>query len=323
MLIKSQKEIREIALSTIELEITAVSGLRESINDDFSECVIRIINSSGRVIITGIGKSANIANKIVSTLNSTGTPAVFMHAADAVHGDLGIIRENDIVICLSKSGETPEIKVLVPLLKSRNNLLIAMVGNINSYLAKQADYILDTTVDKEACPNNMVPTASTTAQLVLGDALSMALLSCRGFTLEDFARFHPGGSLGKRMYLKVSDLYIHNEKPMVMPGDDIKTVIMEISSKRLGAAAVVEQDKLIGIITDGDLRRMLELGTSIEKLTAIDIMTSGPRTVDENELVVNALELMRQNKITQLPVLKNGIFAGIVHMHDIVKEGII
>jgi arabinose-5-phosphate isomerase len=323
VLIKSQKEIREIALSTIELEITAVSGLRESINDDFSECVIRIINSSGRVIITGIGKSANIANKIVSTLNSTGTPAVFMHAADAVHGDLGIIRENDIVICLSKSGETPEIKVLVPLLKSRNNLLIAMVGNINSYLAKQADYILDTTVDKEACPNNMVPTASTTAQLVLGDALSMALLSCRGFTLEDFARFHPGGSLGKRMYLKVSDLYIHNEKPMVMPGDDIKTVIMEISSKRLGAAAVVEQDKLIGIITDGDLRRMLELGTSIEKLTAIDIMTSGPRTVDENELVVNALELMRQNKITQLPVLKNGIFAGIVHMHDIVKEGII
>ncbi len=323
MLIKSQKEIREIALSTIELEITAVSGLRESINDDFSECVIKIINSSGRVIITGIGKSANIANKIVSTLNSTGTPAVFMHAADAVHGDLGIIRENDIVICLSKSGETPEIKVLVPLLKSRNNLLIAMVGNINSYLAKQADYILDTTVDKEACPNNMVPTASTTAQLVLGDALSMALLSCRGFTLEDFARFHPGGSLGKRMYLKVSDLYIHNEKPMVMPGDDIKTVIMEISSKRLGAAAVVEQDKLIGIITDGDLRRMLELGTSIEKLTAIDIMTSGPRTVDENELVVNALELMRQNKITQLPVLKNGIFAGIVHMHDIVKEGII
>ena len=323
MLIKSQKKIREIALSTIELEITAVSGLRESINDDFSECVIKIINSSGRVIITGIGKSANIANKIVSTLNSTGTPAVFMHAADAVHGDLGIIREDDIVICLSKSGETPEIKVLVPLLKSRNNLLIAMVGNINSYLAKQADYILDTTVDKEACPNNMVPTASTTAQLVLGDALSMALLSCRGFTLEDFARFHPGGSLGKRMYLKVSDLYIHNEKPMVMPGDDIKTVIMEISSKRLGAAAVVEQDKLIGIITDGDLRRMLELGTSIEKLTAIDIMTSGPRTVDENELVVNALELMRQNKITQLPVLKNGIFAGIVHMHDIVKEGII
>ncbi len=259
----------------------------------------------------------------MSTLNSTGTPAVFMHAADAVHGDLGIIREDDIVICLSKSGETPEIKVLVPLIKNRNNLLIAMVGNTNSYLAKQADYILDTTVDKEACPNNMVPTASTTAQLVLGDALSMALMSCRGFTLEDFARFHPGGSLGKRMYLKVSDLYILNEKPMVMPGDDIKTVIMEISSKRLGAAAVVEQDKLMGIITDGDLRRMLELGTSIEKLTAIDIMTAGPRTVDENELVVNALELMRQNKITQLPVLKNGIFAGIVHMHDIVKEGII
>ncbi len=323
MLIKSKKEIKEIALSTIELEITAVSGLRASINDNFSESVIKIINSSGRVIITGIGKSANIANKIVSTLNSTGTSAVFMHAADAVHGDLGVIREDDIIICLSKSGETPEIKVLVPLLKSRNNLLIAMVGNTNSYLAKQADYILDTTVDKEACPNNMVPTASTTAQLVLGDALSMALLSCRGFTAEDFARFHPGGSLGKRMYLKVSDLYITNEKPMVMPGDDIKTVIMEISSKRLGATAVVEQEKLIGIITDGDLRRMLEPGTSIDQLTAIDIMTPGPRTVDENELVVNALELMRKNKITQLPVLKDGIFAGIVHMHDILKEGII
>jgi len=286
-------------------------------------CVERIIQSDGRVILTGIGKSANIARKIVSTLNSTGTPAIFMHAADAVHGDLGIIREDDILVCMSKSGETPEIKVLVPLLKSRKNLLIAMVGNISSYLAIHADLILDTTVEHEACPNNLVPTASTTAQLVMGDALAMALLSCRGFTPEDFARFHPGGSLGKRMYLKVSDLYMNNEKPMVGPADDIKNVIIEISSKRLGAAAVVEGNKLLGIITDGDLRRMLGQKGDIDKLTALDIMTANPSTIEEDELVVNALEMMRENKITQLPVLKNGDYVGVVHMHDIVKEGII
>ena len=246
-----------------------------------------------------------------------------MHAADAVHGDLGIIREDDIIVCMSKSGETPEIKVLVPLLKSRKNFLIAMVGNSSSYLAKHADLILDTTVEKEACPNNLVPTASTTAQLVMGDALAMALLSCRGFTPEDFARFHPGGSLGKRMYLKVSDLYKNNEKPMVRPADDIKDVIMEISSKRLGAAAVVEGNKLLGIITDGDLRRMLEQKMEIDKLTALDIMTANPSTIEEDELVVNALEIMRENKITQLPVLKKGDYVGVVHMHDIIKEGII
>lgn len=323
MLIKSQKEIREIALSTIDNEVTAISKLKTSINDDFYNSVEAIIRSLGRVIITGIGKSANIATKIVSTLNSTGTPSVFMHAADAVHGDLGIIREDDIIICLSKSGETPEIKVLVPLLKGRGNLLIAMVGNTSSYLAKQADYILDTSVDKEACPNNLAPTASTTAQLVMGDALAMALLSCRGFTAEDFARFHPGGSLGKRMYLKVSDIYIKNEKPVVEPGADIKTVIMEISSKRLGAAGVVDGNDLIGIITDGDLRRMLEQNVSIEELKASDIMTSSPKVVDENELVVNALALMRENKITQLAVEKEGSYVGVIHMHDIIMEGII
>lgn len=323
MLIKSQKEIREIALSTIDNEVTAISKLKTSINDDFYNSVEAIIRSLGRVIITGIGKSANIATKIVSTLNSTGTPSVFMHAADAVHGDLGIIREDDIIICLSKSGETPEIKVLVPLLKGRGNLLIAMVGNTSSYLAKQADYILDTSVDKEACPNNLAPTASTTAQLVMGDALAMALLSCRGFTAEDFARFHPGGSLGKRMYLKVSDIYIKNEKPVVEPGADIKTVIMEISSKRLGAAGVVDGNNLIGIITDGDLRRMLEQNVSIEELKASDIMTSSPKVVDENELVVNALALMRENKITQLAVEKEGSYVGVIHMHDIIMEGII
>lgn len=323
MLIKSSEEIQSIAISTIDNELSAVSGLKTSINIDFVHCVERIIQSDGRVILTGIGKSANIARKIVSTLNSTGTPAIFMHAADAVHGDLGIIREDDIIVCMSKSGETPEIKVLVPLLKSRKNFLIAMVGNSSSYLAKHADLILDTTVEKEACPNNLVPTASTTAQLVMGDALAMALLSCRGFTPEDFARFHPGGSLGKRMYLKVSDLYKNNEKPMVGPAADVKDVIMEISSKRLGAAAVVEGNKLLGIITDGDLRRMLEQKVDIGKLTALDIMTANPSTIEEDELVVNALEMMRENKITQLPVLKNGDYVGVVHMHDIVKEGII
>lgn len=323
MLIKSSEEIQSIAISTIDNELSAILGLKTSINIDFVHCVERIIQSDGRVILTGIGKSANIARKIVSTLNSTGTPAIFMHAADAVHGDLGIIREDDIIVCMSKSGETPEIKVLVPLLKSRKNFLIAMVGNSSSYLAKHADLILDTTVEKEACPNNLVPTASTTAQLVMGDALAMALLSCRGFTPEDFARFHPGGSLGKRMYLKVSDLYKNNEKPMVRPADDIKDVIMEISSKRLGAAAVVEGNKLLGIITDGDLRRMLEQKMEIDKLTALDIMTANPSTIEEDELVVNALEIMRENKITQLPVLKKGDYVGVVHMHDIIKEGII
>ena len=323
MLIKSKKEIKDIAIATIENEIAAVSGLKASINSDFASCVEKIIISSGRVVLTGIGKSANIALKIVSTLNSTGTPAIFMHAADAVHGDLGIVLEDDIVICLSKSGETPEIKVLVPLLKNRKNLLIALVGNVNSFLAKQADYILDTTVEKEACPNNLAPTASTTAQLVMGDALAMALLSCRGFTAEDFARFHPGGSLGKRMYLKVSDLYVNNEKPMVDHDADLKTVIIEISSKRLGAAAVVDAGIMLGIITDGDLRRMLEENRDTAGLKATDIMTADPRFIKEDELVVNALELMRENKITQLPVLKNGKYVGMIHMHDIVKEGII
>jgi arabinose-5-phosphate isomerase len=246
-----------------------------------------------------------------------------MHSADAVHGDLGIVREDDIIICLSKSGETPEIKVLIPLLRNRGNLLIAMVGNTDSYLAKQSDLVLDTTVEKEACPNNLAPTASTTAQLVMGDALAMALLSCRGFTAEDFARFHPGGSLGKRMYMKVSDLFTQNDKPEVGPQDDLKTVIMEISSKRLGAAVVVDKGNLLGIITDGDLRRMLEKDGEIEKLQASDIMTINPRTIDEEELVVNALEIMRENKITQLPVTKDGAYVGVVHMHDIVKEGII
>ena len=323
MLIKTQQEIKEIGRSTIENEMKAVSGLLSSVNDDFAAAVKAIFESSGRVIVTGIGKSANIGQKIVSTLNSTGTPAVFMHAADAVHGDLGTIRDDDTILCISKSGETPEIRVLIPLLRSRNNILVAMVGNTDSYLAKQSDHVLDTTVEREACPNNLAPTASTTAQLVMGDALAMALLSCRGFTAEDFARFPPGGSLGKRMYLKVADIFVRNEKPQVNPDADIKTVIMEISSKRLGAAAVVEGNMVLGIITDGDLRRMLEQGGDITVLTARDIMTPSPKTINEEELVADALGLMRENKITQLPVTRNGDYVGVIHMHDIIREGII
>jgi arabinose-5-phosphate isomerase len=275
------------------------------------------------VVITGIGKSALVAGKIVSTLNSTGTPAIFMHAADAIHGDLGIIQEDDMVICISKSGETPEIKVLVPLLKQRGNRLIAMVGNVTSYLALSSDYILDTTVSKEACPNNLAPTASSTAQMVMGDALAVALLECRGFTSNDFARLHPGGSLGKQLYLKVSDLYVRNEVPRVELTADIRQVILEISNKRLGATAVMDRDKLAGIITDGDLRRMLEKIQDVSGVTAAEIMTRNPKTIEASALVVEALSLMRKHNITQLPVLEKGRYAGVIHLHDILKEGII
>lgn len=320
---KTKREIFDIALNTIELEMEAIRGIKSSVNDDFYAVIEKIYHSTGRVILTGIGKSANIASKIVSTLNSTGTPAVFMHAADAIHGDLGIIRENDIVICLSKSGETPEIKVLLPLLRQRGNLLVAMVGNRDSYLAKSADYILDVTVSQEACPNNLAPTSSTTAQLVLGDALAIALLECRGFTSEDFARLHPGGALGKKLYLKVSDLYILNEKPEVQENTDIRTVIMVISSCRLGATAVLEDNRLIGIITDGDLRRMLEKNQDIASIHASDIMTANPKTIEASSLVVAALDMMRKHNITQLPVTEKGEYVGVIHLHDILKEGIL
>jgi len=274
-------------------------------------------------VVTGIGKSAIIGQKIVATLNSTGTPAIFMHAADAIHGDLGIIQKKDIVICLSKSGETPEIKVLVPLLKDRGSSLIAIVGNTNSYLARHADYIIDTSVPKEACPNNLAPTSSTTAQLVMGDALAVCLLESRGFSAGDFAKFHPGGTLGKELYLKVRDLYPNNPAPKVNPSDDLKAVILEISSKRLGATAVLNGDKLIGVITDGDLRRMLEKNTDIKKLTASDIMTPKPKTIEADILVVHALNIMRQNNITQLLVVEKKKYLGIIHLHDILKEGIL
>ena len=320
---KTREEIKQIAIQTIQAEYEAVKGLQLNVNDDFTSVVELILTGKGRVVITGIGKSAIIAGKIVSTLNSTGTPAIFMHAADAIHGDLGIIQENDLVICLSKSGETPEIKVLIPLLRQMGNKMVAIVGNTQSYLAKAADFVLDTTVPKEACPYNLAPTSSSTAQLVMGDALAVALLECRGFTSGDFAKLHPGGALGKKMYLRVSDLFINNEMPEVEPDADLKKVIMEISAKRLGATAVMSKGMLIGIITDGDLRRMLEKNDQISGITAIDIMTKNPKTIQAGSLVVEALALMRRYNITQLPVLENQQYVGVIHLHDILKEGIL
>lgn len=323
MVLKTKEEIRQIALHTIQVETDAIIGLQQSINDDFTGVVELIFHAKGRVILTGIGKSAIIAGKIVSTLNSTGTPAVFMHAADALHGDLGIVQEHDIVICLSKSGETPEIKVLVPLLKNQGSKLVALVGNTKSYLAKASDYVLNATVTKEACPFNLAPTSSTTAQLVIGDALAMALLECRGFTEGDFARFHPGGALGKKMYLHVSDLYINNEVPKVDIEADIRKIIMEISAKRLGATAVMNREKMVGIITDGDLRRMLEKNDRLTGIKAKDIMTANPKVIQAGDLVVEALTLMRKHNITQLPVFEEDRYVGVIHLHDILKEGIL
>lgn len=320
---KAESNIIQTGKATVTKELNAIKKLQQYINIDFEETVKLIINSKGRVIITGIGKSANIGAKIVSTLNSTGTPAIFMHAADAVHGDLGIIRDEDIVICISKSGNTPEIKVLVPLIKLRGNTLIAIVGNIESFLAKRSDYILNTTVDKEACPNNLAPTSSTTAQLVMGDALAVSLLEYRGFTAQDFAKFHPGGALGKRLYLKVSDIYPNNEVPVVDINDNIQKVIVEISSKRLGCTAVLKDKEIVGIITDGDLRRMLEKGLSFETTLAKDIMSLSPKMVDSETLVSETLEIMRKNDITQILVTKNNTYVGFIHLHDIIKEGIL
>ena len=317
------KDLKAVAISTIKAEATAIANLINFVDNDFLNCIDRILQSKGRVIVTGIGKSAIIGQKIVATLNSTGTPATFLHAADAIHGDLGTIRKEDIVLCLSKSGETPEIRILVPLLKEYGSSLVAVVGNRESYLAKQADLVIDTTVSKEACPNNLAPTSSTTAQLVMGDALAVCLLEARGFTSKDFARLHPGGAIGKQLYLKVSDIYSNNQAPKVNHDDDIRKVIYEISSKRLGATAVLKGKVLIGIITDGDLRRMLEKNNDIGTLTAADIMTKNPRTIAPDTLVVSALSLMRQNNITQLLVVDKKSYRGVIHLHDILREGIL
>ncbi|KJD33427.1 D-arabinose 5-phosphate isomerase [Tamlana nanhaiensis] len=315
--------IVDVAKQTIEAEASAILNLSSLLNEDFAKAVKLIYNSKGRVIITGVGKSAIIASKIVATLNSTGTPAVYMHAADAIHGDLGLILKDDVVICISKSGNTPEIKVLVPLIKRGENKMIAITGNENSFLAKQANFVLNTYVEKEACPNNLAPTTSTTAQLVMGDALAISLLNLRGFSSEDFAKYHPGGALGKKLYLRVKDISTENQKPQVTSDTNIKNVIIEISAKMLGVTAVIENDKIIGIITDGDLRRMLSKTNDFSALTAKDIMGTSPKTINVDAMAVDALELMEIHDITQLLVEENGKYAGIVHLHDLIKEGII
>ena len=315
-------EIIQFATQIIENEANAINSLKAKLDDDFAETVALILENKGNLVFSGIGKSALIAQKIVATMNSTGTTAVFMHAADAIHGDLGIVREGDIVVILSKSGETPEIKMLVPLIKLRGNKIVAMVGNRQSYLAAQADFVLDVTVDEEAMPGSLAPTSSTTAQLVMGDALALILMKCRGFSTADFAKFHPGGALGKQLYLRVKDLYVNNERPEVGPDDSLTRVIIEMTHKRLGATVVMQDERLLGIITDGDLRRMLMKYPNIEQVKAAQIMTSHPTTIDTEALVVDALHKMRENSITQLPVVHDGKYLGIIHLHDILKEGI-
>ncbi|MDK2977612.1 MAG: arabinose-5-phosphate isomerase [Bacteroidales bacterium] len=317
-------DIKNLAINTILQEAESIKKLAGYIDKDFEEVVKLIYHSKGRVVVTGIGKSANIANKIVASLNSTGTPSIFMHAADAIHGDLGMIQKDDVIICISKSGNTPEIKVLVPIIKSRGNVLIGMVSSTDSFLSKQADYVLKSTVDKEAGTNNLAPTSSTTAQLVIGDALAVCLLEYRGFSSEDFAKVHPGGALGKKLYMRVSDLYKNNEAPKVYINENVKNVIIEISSKRLGATAVLdEKNHLKGIITDGDIRRMLQNYDHFEKLTAKDIMSPNPKTISKDELAINAFNLMEGNNITQLIVVQKEKYLGMVHLHDILKEGIV
>lgn len=321
--IVNNDKIISVAKQTIETESKAILNLVSLVNHEFAEAVRYIYQSNGRVIITGIGKSANIATKIVATLNSTGTPSIFMHAADAIHGDLGTIQENDSVICISKSGNTPEIKVLVPLIKAIGNKLIAITSNKDSFLGQEADYVLNAYVEKEACPNNLAPTSSTTAQLVMGDALAMSLLDLRGFSSSDFAKFHPGGSLGKQLYLRVSNLTQQNKKPQVTPNTNIKDVIMEISKNMLGVTAVIDGSAIVGIITDGDLRRMMSANDSFKGLTAKDIMSKNPKTIDNNAMAVAAMELMETNGITQILAQENGVYSGVVHIHDLTKEGII
>lgn len=319
--LKSSKEILEIAKRVITQEAEVIHHLSTLLDEQFSTAVQSIYQSSGRLIITGIGKSANIANKIVATLNSTGQPAMFMHAADAIHGDLGMVQDNDIVLCISKSGNTPEIKVLVPLINKLGNKLIGMTSNKESFLAIHADFVFHAYAEKEACPNNLAPTTSTTAQLVLGDALAVALLEIRSFTSNDFAKYHPGGSLGKKLYLRVEEL-VQEQKPQVLVESSLQEVIIEISSKRLGAAAVLKGATLVGLVTDGDLRRMLQNTTNLEGVRAADIMTRNPKSINANCLAAEALAIMEENNITQLIVLENGSYKGLIHLHDILKEGI-
>jgi arabinose-5-phosphate isomerase len=320
----SESIILKTARQTIEIEAATLNALKASIDGAFVACVEAIFSCAGRLVVTGIGKSALIAQKIVATLNSTGTPAIFLHAADAIHGDLGMVQPTDMVLCVSKSGETPEIKVLVPLLKNLGNQLIGMVSNRDSFLGKHAQFLLHTPISKEADPNNLAPTASTTAQVAMGDALATALLALRGFTPRDFAQFHPGGALGKQLYLRVSDVYPQNEQPRVHLDDTLQQTILEMTTKRLGATAVLDDTgDLCGIVTDGDLRRMLERGADISGLFARDIMSTTPKTVPPDTLAVKALEIMRSNSITQLLVVEGRQYLGVIHLHDLIREGLI
>lgn len=316
--------IKAIALKTIDLEATSIAGLKNFVDESLERVVEKIFQSKGRLVVSGIGKSGIVAQKIVATLNSTGTPSIFMHAADAIHGDLGMVQPNDLVMLISKSGESPEIKVLVPLILERGNTLIGMVGNLQSYLAKSSQHILNTSVTQEACPNNLAPTSSTTAQMVMGDVLAVCLMELRGFKETDFARFHPGGNLGKRLYLRVEDVYTRNERPKVEPNAGIRKVIVEMTNKRLGVTAVVDASgKAMGIITDGDLRRMLERTETWGTMVAKDIMSPNPTTITSDALAVEAMELFRKKDITQLLVVDiNGKYLGVLHLHDLVEEGI-
>lgn len=323
LVLNTKQSILDTAKNTIITESEAIANLATLLTDDFADVTELIYKSKGRVIITGIGKSAIIASKIVATLNSTGTPSVFMHAADAIHGDLGLILKDDVVICISKSGNTPEIKVLVPLIKNAKNKMIAITGNTDSFLGQNSDYVLNTFVTQEACPNNLAPTTSTTAQLVMGDALAVSLLKLRGFSSKDFAKYHPGGALGKRLYLRVNDISSINQKPEVGLDASLKEVIIEISEKMLGVTAVTKDGKIVGIITDGDLRRMLSKSDDIAGLTAKDIMGSNPKHIEEDAMAVDAKEVMEKYGISQLLVENDGKYAGVVHLHDLIKEGII
>ena len=319
-----KKSIQESALSCINIEAQVIAQLHTSVNDAFIQAIYSIYQSPGRLVITGIGKSAIIGQKIVATLNSTGTPALFMHAADAIHGDLGMVQSNDIVLCISKSGETPEIKLLVPLVKGRGSLLIGICAQANSFLALQSDYLIYTPVSQEAEPNNLAPTSSTTAQLVIGDAIAVALISLRGFTQMDFAHYHPGGSLGKKLHLKVDDLYRLNDKPKVALNATFHDTLIEISSKRLGATVVVDElEQIAGMVTDGDIRRAFEKYSDVSKLTAETIMNKNPKMISAEAMATDALQIMQDNKISQLVVLENDKYVGIIHLHDILREGII
>lgn len=317
------QSILSIAKRTLEIESKAISNLIDLLDDQFAHAVQHILESQGRVVVSGVGKSAIVASKIVATLNSTGTPAIFMHAADAIHGDLGTIQEDDVVICLSKSGNTPEIKALLPLIKIGKNKLVGITGNMDSLLAKQADFVLNTFVEKEACPNNLAPTTSTSAQMAMGDALAICLLELKGFSSADFAKYHPGGALGKKLYLRVADIVVNNEKPQVDINTSVKDVIVEISSKMLGVTAVMDDKKVVGIVTDGDIRRMLSKYDNISGLTAKDIMTSNPKSVDVDTLAINALKLLQEKSISQLLAFEGDAYAGVVHIHNLINEGIL